>query len=250
MTENVVHIGIGKPPEKTPYSTRVKESVRKAFTLEGAKEAWGERNPKKILQFAEIEASLSPEERDAAMQKLNAEATKGAVIRLTRNYAAAALGLATVAGGVTLVANKDLAQKVEQASFTIPRTDTVIHPGKYVGRGAVVSHDWIKGALENMAVLAAQAKARGEQLMAKAPKPAIEPPVAVVESVESIIPVEVGTPTVDTLKSAGKQIEQARASLDELAKKNKRGRGPDWVDGRKNKSPIGSKIRTGKGRWK
>lgn len=150
MAEHVVHVGIGRPREKLSLGTRVKENLRRTFTLEGAKDAWKHAHQEQIQQLLDIETQLTPEERQNAQTELDKKVTSSAWKQLGVNYGATAVVIGTVGFTAALVLNPRFAERVKgwSVSFGKGEGTRTWNFGKAPGEFGLQSHVWLKEVVE------------------------------------------------------------------------------------------------------
>jgi hypothetical protein len=165
MSENSMYIGIGRPQEKLSGGGKLKEKIRKAFTIKGAEEAYREKHAKEIQEINDVNSALTQEERQAAMSKLENDAVKSARIKIATNYGALAVVTTAAVGETLLIANPKWASAVENFSVKAFGKDRKIF--RSVGAGARKTRTWIDAVTNTATQLRTVVRKRAEDLRVK-----------------------------------------------------------------------------------
>ncbi len=160
MSENSMYIGIGRPQEKLSGGGKLKEKIRKAFTIKGAEEAYREKHAKEIQEITDVNSALTQEERQAAMSKLENDAVKSARIKVATNYGALAVVTTAAVGETLLIANPKWASAVENFSVKAFGKDRKIF--RSVGAGARKTRTWIDAVINTATQLKTVVHRRAE----------------------------------------------------------------------------------------
>lgn len=163
----MAEIGMSMEPPKKG----IKEGLRRAFTVSGAKEKWYQDHKEMVAKYADVHNGLTDEQRQAVISQIESDATKSARIAVGKRVGALATATAVVgfAGGLvgsekfrTIIAKggpigKWLADQGTMGAF-----------GLEVAKGAVKE----KGAQALTFIKSIPEKARGMWTNFRAPKPA------------------------------------------------------------------------------
>lgn len=86
-----------EPPKKG-----LKEGLRRAFTVSGAKEKWYQDHKEMVAKYADVHNGLTDEQRSAVMSQIESDATKSAKIAVGKRVGALATvtAVAGFAGGL------------------------------------------------------------------------------------------------------------------------------------------------------
>lgn len=137
------------------------ESVRKAFTLKGAKEKWYQDHADIVKKYADVNNGLNDEQRAQVLAKIDQDASKAALWKVGKNYGAVALTVVTLGGAGTLIAKPDFAQRFADAKFKVPfskdKTFGTGKVGEWVAEGAWTAHDKLAEVWEKAVALKNQA---------------------------------------------------------------------------------------------
>lgn len=93
-------VRFGSSPDfsKNTRISNLAETLRRNFTVEGAKQDWYEKHKGRVENFKRIESQLTAEQRQHAIDQMNKDANIGAAWKLGKNL----LGLTSVFGAVLL----------------------------------------------------------------------------------------------------------------------------------------------------
>lgn len=145
--------GMAKPPEKKKIVTWGKEKLKKSFTVSGAEEVWREKHAKEIQELTAINASLSDEDRAKAMEKLEKDIKRTAVVKVAGNYGAAALVTTALIGEGLLIGNyKNWATKLSENKYV-----------GFVGKQAIGIRGGLDALSGKMGEFVKEAKTRGKR---------------------------------------------------------------------------------------
>lgn len=165
MSENAMYIGMGRPPEKLPGGGRLKEKIRKAFTVKGAEEAWREKHAKEIQEITDVNSTLTEEERRAAMLKLENDAAKSARIKVATNYGALAVVTTAAVGETLLIVNPKWASAVENFSVKAFGKDRKIF--KPIGASARITRGGIDSIVNKAVKFKTEVQKRAQEIRVK-----------------------------------------------------------------------------------
>jgi len=115
----VVFTGVGRPEGKPS----LKSWATKMFTFEGNEKAWRDSHTKDIAEMTAINASLSPEQREQVMEKLDKAISRVAKVKVIRNYGVVALVTALFGGSAVA-----LARKIMTSSRGMPSVPVALIP--------------------------------------------------------------------------------------------------------------------------
>lgn len=160
-----MYIGIGRPQEKPPGGVNITEKIRRAFTFQGAKDAWREQHAKEIQEVTEVNSALTEEERMVAMVKLEEKAKKSAHIKVYTNYGALAAVTTAIVGEALLIANPKWAKGVEKFKVNIAGKDR--HIFKPIGRSARLARTGIDVVVHKATKLRTEIRKRGEEALSR-----------------------------------------------------------------------------------
>ena len=150
-------IGMSMEPPKKGFI----ESVRKAFTLKGAKEKWYQDHADIVKKYADVNNGLNDEQRAQVLAKIDQDASKAALWKVGKNYGAVALTVVTLGGAGTLIARPDFAQRFADAKFKVPfskdKTFGTGKIGEWVAEGSWTAHDKLTEVWEKAVQLKDQA---------------------------------------------------------------------------------------------
>lgn len=98
----MAEIGMSMEPPKKG----IKEGLRRAFTVSGAKEKWYQDHKDMVLKYADVHNGLNDEQRATVMQQIENDATRSANIAVGKHVGAAVLTTAVVGFGGGLVGSE------------------------------------------------------------------------------------------------------------------------------------------------
>jgi|GEM_PF-764797 hypothetical protein len=162
MSETAMNM---EPPKKG-----LKEGLRRAFTVSGAKEKWYQDHKEMVAKYADVHNGLTDEQRSAVMAQIESDATKSAKIAVGKRTGALALTSAVVGTAGLLIAKPDLARRfMEWTPKILGNELSTGKVGKAVFTGADKAHSFLAEVWTRAGSLKEAALARGKALFTKTP---------------------------------------------------------------------------------
>lgn len=154
-----------EPPKKG-----IKEGLRRAFTVSGAKEKWYQDHKEMVAKYADVHNGLTDEQRSAVMSQIESDATKSAKIAVGKRAGALALTSAVVGTAGLLIAKPDLARRfMEWTPKVLGKELSTGKVGEVVFAGADKAHTFLGDVWTKAGSLKDAALARGKAMFTKAP---------------------------------------------------------------------------------
>jgi len=158
-------LGLGEHLKNPPGGGKLKEKIRKAFTFKGAEQAYREKHAQEFQELADVNSTLTEEERQAAMAKLESDAVKSAHIKVYTNYGALALVTTAVVGETLLIVNPKWASAVENFSVKAFGKDRKVF--KPIGASARIARGGIDSIVNKAVKFKAEVQKKAQEIRLK-----------------------------------------------------------------------------------